>query len=123
MKKLICMILLAAALLPVQAYAIEDSKVITDVASLSANLYLSDWNDNEVVLKNVKAVNTDDWVANAAAPALEYTAVPSHYSNVWGKDGAELDLKSLAWYLDMDVQVTVAKLADGTYRIIYIKVK
>ncbi len=123
-KIIICVLLVSAVIAPQGAHAIEPGKLITDTAVLRGKLYLSDWNDNEIILTKVRPIRAADTVGTAAAAALEYTAVPAFDRNVWdGRDGgSELDLKSLAWFLDMDVQIIAVKLADGTYRVEHIKV-
>lgn len=116
-KILICAVL-AAVIIPRSVFAADPGKLITEVSELSGKLYLSDWNDNELILTHVRPVRAADTAGTAAAAALEYTAVPAFYGNVWnGSDGSELDLKSLAWFLDMNVRITAVKLADGTYRV------
>ena len=123
-KIIVCVLLMSAVFAPRCAHAIEPGKLITDISVLNAKLYLSDWNDNEIILTKVRPIRAADTVGTEASKALEYTAVPAFDKNVWdGRgDGAELDLKSLAWFLDMDVQIIAVKLADGTYRIEHIKV-
>ena len=55
----------------------------------------------------------------AIAAQLEYTEIPAFGGNIKnGSNGEELDLSSLAWFLDMNVKVTVATLAGGGYRIV-----
>ncbi len=123
LKALICSALIAAAMLPISAYALEDGKFVTEVYSFTGTLYLSDWEDEQVVLKDVTPVSDTDNSA-AAAAELEYTAAPAFNDNISnGSDGSEMDLKSLAWFLDMKVQVTAARLADGSLRIIQIVTK
>lgn len=123
-KIIVCVLFISAVIAPRCAHAIEPEKLITDVSILNAKLYLSDWNDNEVILTKVRPIRAADTAGTEASKALEYTAVPAFDGNVWDarEGGAELDLKSLAWFLDMNVRVTAVKLADGTYRIEHIKV-
>lgn len=123
-KIIICVLLVSAVIAPQGAYAIEPGKLITDTAVLRGKLYLSDWNDNEIILTKVRPIRAADTVGTEASKALEYTAVPAFDRNVWDSrdGGSELDLKSLAWFLDMDVQIIAVKLADGTYRVEHIKV-
>ncbi len=123
-KIILCVLLISAVIAPRCAHAVEPEKLITDVSILNAKLYLSDWNDNEVILTKVRPIRAADTVGTEASKALEYTAVPAFDRNVWDarEGGSELDLKSLAWFLDMDVRVTTVKLVDGTYRVERIQV-
>ena len=74
--------------------------------------------DEGIVLKNVKPVIVNE-ENTAIAAQLEYTEIPAFGGNIKnGSNGEELDLSSLAWFLDMNVKVTVATLAGGGYRIV-----
>ena len=124
-KRLMILTLIAAlASAPLSASAVDEGKIVTEVSMLNATLYLSDWNDNEVILTKIRPIRAADTAGTEASKALEYTAVPAFDRNVWDarEGGSELDLKSLAWFLDMDVQIIAVKLADGTYRVEHIKV-
>ncbi len=123
-KIIICVLLISALIAPGEARAIEPGKLITETAVLNGKLYLSDWNENEVILTKLRPIRAADTIGTAAAAALEYTAVPAFAGNIWDgrENGSELDLKSLAWFLDMDVRIIAVKLADGTYRVEHIKV-
>lgn len=96
----------------------EEDNMIIGLSGYTATLYLSDWVDEAVVLTNVKPV-LESPETLAVASQLEYTGVSTFSGNIYSKTGAELDLNSLAWYLDMNVRFVAAHLADGSYRIIY----
>lgn len=121
-KRIVC--LAAAVLLSAQTavFAFDDGRTITAVAGYTANLYLSDWTDGSIVLKNVKPVVESPQNLVMAAE-LEYTKVPAFEGNMYSKDGKELDFTSLSWYLDMNVNIVAAHLADGSYRIICVAVR
>ncbi len=125
-KRIVCsaagflIILVSVMLLGTTAFAENNTiNTITDVSGYTATLYFSDWVDGGVVLKNVKPVieSADTLVA---ASKLEYIRVPVFKGNIYSKNGDELDLDSLAWYVDADIKFVAAHLADGSYRIIYI---
>lgn len=125
MKKLtVCVLvflIISAQLL--SAFALDENRLITDVYRCSGSLYLSDWKSGSVVLKDVKPLTEGDSAA-AAAGQLEYTEIPAFDGNIRsGATGEELDLSSLAWFLDMEVEVTVASLAGGELRIISVVTK
>lgn len=123
LRTLICAALIILSLTPISAFALEEGKFVTEVTLCTGTLYLSDWEDEQVVLKDVTPVSDADNSA-AVAAELEYTAVPAFNDNIRnGNDGSEMDFKSLAWFLDMKVQVTAARLADGSLRIIQIVTK
>ena len=123
-RLMILTLIIASALAPLSAFAVDEGKIVTEVSMLNATLYLSDWNEGEIILKDISPVLSGDSAAASAAAALEYTAVPAFDDNmVYAKDGSVLDAKSLAWFLDMKVRATVVKLTDGTYRVIGILVK
>ena len=110
MKKLTAGLLIAALIIvsAMPAFAFDENKIITNLSSYTGVLFLSDWKDEGIVLKNVKPVIV-----------LEYTEIPAFGGNIKnGSNGEELDLSSLAWFLDMNVKVTVATLAGGGYRIV-----
>lgn len=120
MRKLTAGLLIAALIIvsAVPAFAFDENKIITSLSSYTGVLFLSDWKDEGIVLKNVKPVVAND-ENTAIASQLEYTEIPAFGGNIKnGNSGEELDLSSLAWFLDMNVKVTVATLADGSYRII-----
>lgn len=124
MKKIVCMIVAATIMLTaVTGFAVEDDKIITDVYSFTGTLYLSDWVDGGIILTDVKPLLETE-AGTSAAAMLEYTEVSAFDGNVInGTNGDELDLVSLAWFLDMEVQVVAARLADGGLRIISIVTK
>lgn len=122
-RLLLCIILLCSSPGIRPVFAMDPGKLITEVTVLKGKLYLSDWNDDEIILTKVRPIKSGDTAGTAAASALEYTAVPVFDSNIWdGRNGSELDLRSLAWFLDMDVRITAVKLADGTYRVESVKI-
>lgn len=101
---------------PISASAVES---ITSVMGFSATLYLSDWVDQSVIMTNVKPVLVSNDSA-AAAKEIEYNAIPAFSGNIFTKSGDELDLSSLAWYVDTEVRFVAARLDSGEYRIINI---
>lgn len=120
MKKLTAGLLIAALIIvsAMPAFAFDENKIITNLSSYTGVLFLSDWKDEGIVLKNVKPVIEND-ENTAIAAQLEYTETPAFGGNIKnGNNGEELDLSSLAWFLDMNVKVTVATLAGGGYRIV-----
>lgn len=120
MKKLTAGLIIAALILvsAMPVFAFDENKIITNLSSYTGILFLSDWKDEGIVLKNVKPVIVND-ENTAIAAQLEYTEIPAFEGNIKnGSNGEELDLSSLAWFLDMNVKVTVATLADGGYRIV-----
>ncbi len=124
MKKIVCMIVAVTIMLTaVTGFAAEEDKIITDVYSFTGTLYLSDWIDGGIILTGVKPLlETEDSVS--AASMLEYTEVSAFDGNVInGASGEQLDLVSLAWFLDMEVQVVAARLAGGGLRIMSIITK
>lgn len=122
MKKLTAGLLIAALIIvsAMPAFAFDENKIITNLSSYTGVLFLSDWKDEGIVLKNVKPVIVNE-ENTAIAAQLEYTEIPAFGGNIKnGSNGEELDLCSLAWFLDMNVKVTVATLAGGGYRIVSI---
>lgn len=120
MKKLTAGLIIAALIIvsAMPVFAFDENKIITNLYSYTGILFLSDWKDEGIVLKNVKPVIVND-ENTAIAAQLEYTEIPAFEGNIKnGSNGEELDLSSLAWFLDMNVKVTVATLADGGYRIV-----
>lgn len=101
---------------PISASAVES---ITSVMGFSATLYLSDWVDQSVIMTNVKPVLVSN-DSTAAAKEIEYNAIPAFSGNIFTKSGDELDLSSLAWYVDTEVRFVAARLDSGEYRIINI---
>ena len=113
MKKLTAGLLIAALIIvsAMPAFAFDENKIITNLSSYTGVLFLSDWKDVKPVIVNEE--NT------AIAAQLEYTEIPAFGGNIKnGSNGEELDLSSLAWFLDMNAKVTVATLAGGGYRIV-----
>lgn len=120
MKKLTAGLLIAALIIvsAMPVFAFDENKIITNLSSYTGILFLSDWRDEGIVLKNVKPIIENE-ENTAIAAQLEYTEIPTFGGNIKnGSNGEELDLSSLAWFLDMNVKVTVATLADGGYRIV-----
>ncbi len=117
--KIICLTAALVLLTGFSAFADDNIPTITDVSGYTAELYLSDWADGGVVLKNVKPIAETPETA-AVAAQLEYSEVSVFEGNIYSKTGAELDLSSLAWYLDMNVKFVAAHLSNGGYRIIYL---
>ena len=119
-KRIAC---LAAVLLllvsGMTAFADDNIRTVTGLSGYIGRLYLSDWDGGGIVLTNVKPViETPETLAVAAQ--LEYNEIPVFEGNIYSKDGSELDLNSLAWYLDMNVKVVAAHLDDGSYRLVYV---
>lgn len=103
-----------------QIFAAEDEKIITNVSAYTGTLFLSDWKDDSIILTNVKPL-IETYEGNVIAGMLEYNEVSAFNQNVWnGSNGEELDLSSLAWFVDMDVKVVVAEMASGDIRVIHI---
>lgn len=118
--KIVCLMAAAAVFMPcISAFADGEIPTVIDVTGYTAKLYLADWVDGGVVLKDVKPLVVSPETQNVAAK-LEYSSISIFEGNIYSKNGAELDLTSLAWYLDMDVKFMTAHLSDGSYRIIYL---
>lgn len=96
-----------------------DVPTIESADGYTASLYLSDWVDGGVVLRGIKPVKESPETL-AAAKKLEYTEIPIFEGNIYDKNGKQLDLESLAWYLDMEVKFVAAALDNDSYRIIYL---
>ena len=97
-------------------FGAEEEKIVTDLWVYTGNLYLSDWENGSIVVKDVKPVSQGE-AAIAAAAEIEYTEVPAFDGNIRSAGGDWLDLKSLSWFLDMDVRLTVARLSGGELRV------
>lgn len=124
-KRMVCLaagiiiILSSIMISPAEVFADDEDNTIVGLSGYTAVLFLSDWVDEGVVLKNVKpALESPETLS--VASQLEYTEIPTFAGNIYSKSGEELDLNSLAWYLDMNVKFVVAHLADGSYRIVYL---
>lgn len=118
--KIVCLMFAAVVIMPgISAFADAEAPSVTNVTGYTAKLYLSDWVGGGVVLKDVKPLAVSPETQSTASK-LEYSSVPIFEGNIYSKSGAELDLTSLAWYLDMDVKFMTAHLSDGSYRIIYL---
>lgn len=124
-KRMVCLaagiiiILSSIMISPAEVFADDEDNTIVGLSGYTAVLFLSDWVDEGVVLKNVKpALESPETLS--VASQLEYTEIPTFAGNIYSKSGEELDLNSLAWYLDMNVKFVAAHLADGSYRIVYL---
>lgn len=124
-KRMVCLaagiiiILSSIMISPTEVFADDEDNTIVGLSGYTAVLFLSDWVDEGVVLKNVKPVLESPETLSVASQ-LEYTEIPTFAGNIYSKSGEELDLNSLAWYLDMNVKFVAAHLADGSYRIVYL---
>lgn len=102
--------------------SVNTASTIEYVMGFSGTLYLSDWIDGVVIIKDIKPV-LNSTEALSAASYMEYNTISAFEDNIYTKSGAELDLSSLAWYIDTEIKFVAAKLSNGEYRIINILVK
>lgn len=117
----VCIILVLSVVSPLAAFA-DEANTIVEIMGFTGTLYLSDWIDNSVIVKDVKPV-AESAAALAAAADLEYNAIPAFAGNIYDKNGTELDLSSLAWYIDTSVKFIVVRLSGGGYRVVRIVVQ
>ena len=83
MKKLTAGLLIAALIIvsAMPAFAFDENKIITNLSSYTGVLFLSDWKDEGIVLKNVKPVIVNE-ENTAIAAQLEYTEIPAFGGNI-----------------------------------------
>lgn len=117
----VCIILVLSVVSPLAAFA-DEGNTIVEVMGFTGSLYLSDWVDNSVIMKEVKPV-VESAETLAAAAELEYNAISAFAGNIYAKNGTALDLSSLAWYIDTNVKFVVVRLSGGGYRVVRIVVQ
>ena len=124
LKRIIVFFVMALFLLnSFGVFAVDDNFIIEDVSAFTGKLYLSDFVDYGVVLKDVKPLCEGEKY-KAYAKALEYNEIGTYKDNIISRSSKkELDINSLAWYLDMEVKVIAAKMHDGNFRILMVETK
>lgn len=97
----------------VSAFAIDANAVYTDMALLTANVYVCDSVNRTVVLKGVSTWQTDD-VAQEIQAAIEYTEIPITHRALYSRDGSPISLQNInELCLDQRAQVLVARNGYG----------
>ena len=71
--------MVSAVIAPPCAYAVEPGKLITDVVIIRGKLYLSDWNDNEIILTKVRPIKAADTAGTEALNTRRCPLLPKTF--------------------------------------------
>lgn len=104
------------------AFAVDEKAIYTNMALLTANVYVCDSVKHTIVLKGVQTWQEDD-VAQDMQKAMEYAEIPITHRALLNKDGALISLQNInESYLDQRAQVLVAKNGYG-YKVIWLRIQ
>lgn len=117
-KKLI-LVLLAAALLPVSAFAENEDRLFYEYRFYTGTVYLLNDESSGVILQNVRKKNA--YGAEEVARELEYNEFKIIPDNIYSATGEKLSFSQVNSYLlDARVKFLAAKSNSGI-KIIYMK--
>lgn len=106
----------------IPVFAADEKAIYTDMAMLTANVYVCDSVERTIVLKGVATWQTDD-VALEIQKAIEYSEVPITHRALLDKDGKAISLQNInESCLDQRAQVLVAKSGYG-YKVIWLRMQ
>lgn len=117
MKKLVAMLCTIACVININAFAIEDDKLICQADFYTGTLYYCDAERGMVVLKNVRAVGEETESRKWVSVNASYTELPV-YGNASLSNGSHVPFADCNLYADSEVRVLIIRDASDRLQIV-----